>query len=103
MARKVEDQQESLPEVIRNVDRRSLTEEALENIVSAGFNALVNDAELFDDLEGSIPILPDKRQLIDLPFVTLEWRFNEGDYGEFVSATIITRDNHLYILNDGSS
>jgi hypothetical protein len=103
MAREVEDQQESLPEVIRNVDSRELTAEALENIVASGFNALVDQSQHFGDLEGTIPVVEDKRQLVDVPFVSLQWRFNPGDYAnEFVSATILTRDNKLFILNDGS-
>ena len=50
-------------------------------------------------------VLPtdEKNRLIKVPFVILEWRFSEGDNGEFVSALIVTDKGEKLVLNDGST
>ena len=55
-------------------------------------------------------VLDDKDFLLKVPFLMLEWRFNAGKYendmGEktdFVSITLVTKNNDKYILNDGST
>ena len=45
----------------------------------------------------------DKGQLCDVPFMALEWSFNEGDQGTFVSLAIVTEAGQKLILNDGST
>ena len=45
----------------------------------------------------------DKQTLAGVPFVILEWRFNNGTYGEFVSCLIVTKDGVKAVLNDGST
>lgn len=55
-------------------------------------------------------VLDDKDLLLKVPFLILEWRFNAGKYendlGEktdFVSMTVVTKNNDKYIVNDGST
>jgi hypothetical protein len=48
-------------------------------------------------------LLKDKVQLIGKAFIALSWRFNPGDFGEFVSMLIVTEDGGKYIVNDGST
>lgn len=45
----------------------------------------------------------DKPKLVGVSFVILDWRFNDGDHGEFVSMMVLTKDGKKYIVNDGSS
>lgn len=45
-----------------------------------------------------------KSLLVGKPFLILDWSFNTGDMGQFVSARIMTvGDNGKFVLNDGSS
>ena len=48
-------------------------------------------------------LLENKSVLVGAPFVVLQWRFNEGDFGAFVSAEIVTEGNDKLVLNDGST
>lgn len=48
-------------------------------------------------------LLADKDTLIDVPFIALAWRFNPGDYGEFVTMMVVTQDGRKFIMNDGST
>lgn len=48
-------------------------------------------------------LLKDKAQLIGKAFIALSWRFNPGDFGEFVSMLVVTEDGGKYIVNDGST
>lgn len=45
----------------------------------------------------------DKDRLLKVPFFILDFRFNEGDMGKFVSARIVTKASEKFVLNDGSS
>jgi hypothetical protein len=44
-----------------------------------------------------------KKTLEGKEFMIISYDFNEGDYGEFVTVRLITPDNELYIINDGST
>lgn len=56
-------------------------------------------------------VLVDNSKLIGVPFVIVQWAFNEGDFGLFASAEIVTKspitDNGItgskWIVNDGST
>lgn len=50
-----------------------------------------------------IEIVKDKDALVGVPFLLLQWRFNEGQFGTFVSAEIVTQDDTVLVLNDGST
>lgn len=63
-----------------------------------------------DEIGSGFSVLEDKDKLLKQTFLILEWRFNPGKYtndtGEltdFVSATVITKANDRFILNDGST
>lgn len=45
----------------------------------------------------------DKETLLRTPFVILEWRFHDGDIGEFVSFSAVTEDGRKVVVNDGST
>ncbi|MEU7164327.1 hypothetical protein AB0A70_06730 [Streptomyces morookaense] len=91
------------PEIVLNVQNGRLSDTDLDRIREAGYDSIARQSETYDELANSIPIVREKMQLVGAPFVSLEWRFNRGDNGEFVSATVMTQDNRLSILNDGSS
>ena len=38
-----------------------------------------------------------------VPFVVLAWQFNAGEFGPFVSMTLVTEDGRKCIVNDGST
>ena len=67
--------------------------------------------EQVSDYGTGFMLLSDKNKLIGVPFVIVQWSFNEGDFGDFVSAEIVTKsditDNGVtgskWILNDGST
>ena len=80
-------------------------DDALGNITSFddAMNALAVAPEDVNEYGNGFDIVEDKRTLIGVPFVVLQWRFSEGDYGVFVSAAIVTEDGRKLILNDGST
>jgi len=46
----------------------------------------------------------DKKDLVGVPMVLLQWRFNEGDFdGDFVSVEAVTKHGEKVIFNDGST
>jgi hypothetical protein len=45
----------------------------------------------------------DKAKLIDEPMIIVEWRFNSGNFGEFVSCLVMTKAGEKVVLNDGST
>lgn len=56
--------------------------------LSTGFAVLATDA---------------KARLVGVPFIILDWRFANGDNGEFVSLVVVTKSNEKLIVNDGST
>lgn len=91
--------------------RARLTNEQLRNISSANdvlalYQELGQEAtDLSEALGSGFEVLPtkEKARLVGVPFIIVEWHFSEGDRGEFVSLTIVTKHNEKLILNDGSS
>jgi hypothetical protein len=46
----------------------------------------------------------DKASLVGVPMFFIQWRFNSGDLGEFVSIEAITKaDGRKVVINDGST
>jgi len=93
-----------------DVARQSFSDDKLGAITSfADAAALLNDSgvavEDYSDYGTGFTVLKTehKDQLTGAPFVILEWRFTDGDNGEFVSALIVTKDNRKLVLNDGST
>lgn len=95
-------------EVFKSV---SITDDALASIKSfddavALLNAQfgTESAESISDYGTGFTLITDKNVLIGIPFLIVQWRFNEGDYSsEFVSAELVTQAGDKIILNDGST
>jgi len=97
---------EPTAEVVRFSNESVFDDAALAAIGSfddawAAANAFGMDT--FDEYGTGFSIVDDKRRLIGVPFVALEWRFNPGKFGTFVSVAIVTETGDKLILNDGSS
>jgi hypothetical protein len=60
-------------------------------------------ATIAEEMGSGSEILEDKSKLIGTKFFLMEWRFNMGDNGPFVSAAAITDKGDKYIINDGSA
>jgi|ERR1041385_275526 hypothetical protein len=45
----------------------------------------------------------EKNRLVGVSFIILHFQFNEGDYGDFVSVTLVTQHGDRIVLNDGST
>lgn len=46
----------------------------------------------------------EKESLVGVPFVIVEWRFNDGKFSEpFVSAECVTKHGDKVVINDGST
>ena len=73
-------------------------QEVIDYFRSLGVDISDNEADGIKDL----PIL-DKETLIDRPFILISWRFNQGNFGDFVSAEIMDGNGERGILNDGST
>lgn len=66
--------------------------------------AILSDAYGVETVEsygtGFEPI--DKRQLVDVPFVIVQYGFHKGDYGDYVFVHAVTKRNEKVIFSDGS-
>lgn len=89
-----------------------LTTDELQNAVTwDDYTKLLNSqgVELIlahETLGDGFAVVKDKNIFLGKPLMFLEWRFNEGDQGEFVSARVIVQEQNgiaRYILNDGST
>lgn len=77
-------------------DTRSISsfEQAIQALAAAGV-----EAEQASEFE----LVKDKKTLVGIPMVFLNWRFNEDEKGrEFVSVEAVTKDGRKVIFNDGS-
>lgn len=83
------------------LDKFASIEEAFAYAESLGFSAADNDA----DGVKSLDIITDKDQLINVPFLIVEWRFHNSTKfeGEFCSLEIMDKDGNRAIVNDGST
>lgn len=67
---------------------------------------LESDGEIFAaaELGNGFAVLStkDKARLVGVPLLILNWNFNDGENGEFVSAQVMTNTERL-IVNDGST
>lgn len=62
--------------------------------------------ESMSDYGTGFEIAKDKSNLVGVPFLILDWRFNKSDHSDerpFVSAAIVTKDGRKLILNDGGT
>jgi hypothetical protein len=72
-------------------------ESALAALDTAGFSY-----ESISDYGTGFRVI-EKDKVIGVPFIVMEWRFNEGDFGEFCSAAIVTKNGDKFVINDGST
>ncbi len=68
----------------------------------------VGDIETADSALGNgFALLDNKATLVGAPSMFLSWTFNNGDFGEFVSAHVVARNEsgggRKVIINDGST
>lgn len=57
-------------------------------------------------LGNGFTVISDKNVLVGVPMILLEWRFNDGDQGKFVSVSAVARTElgmKKVIVNDGST
>lgn len=87
--------------------QRGLGDDVLANIngFDSALAALENAGIGYESISdyGTGFSVTDKEKLVGVPFIALEWRFNTGDFGSFVSAAIVTKTGQKLILNDGST
>lgn len=70
------------------------------------FNAENIVPESMSDYGTGFEIAKEKGNLVGVPFIILEWRFNKSAHDAerpFVSAAIVTKDGRKLILNDGGT
>lgn len=73
------------------------------NSVKAIFDSAQVAIESFDEYGTGFKVV-EKDTLIGVPMILVEWRFNNGKYGEvFVSVAAVTKHNEKVIFNDGST
>lgn len=88
------------PETLRSLDS---FDAALLLAEKAHGDLALADKELGD----GFALLANKDTLIGVPCLFMEWHFYPGDFGEFVSARIATKQGEngvgRYIVNDGST
>jgi len=90
----------------KEAQRTIFSDEQLQAIGGIDDALALFDGEALDsfaDYGTGFRIVRDKRQLVDVPFVILEWRFTSGDMGGFVSFAAVTQSNDKVIVNDGST
>lgn len=67
--------------------------------IEATFGALVDASELGDGYQ----LIKEKDQLIDTPFIIVDFKFANGDFSEFVAVKLVTEDSRKLVLVDGST
>jgi hypothetical protein len=56
-----------------------------------------------EEFGSGVEVVDDKRLLLGVEFLALEWSFNKGDYGMFVSVLCVRRDGSKFVINSGDS
>lgn len=89
---------------------RVFNDDALANITDfdSAMSALIDSGSVVEqitDYGNGFSVVEDKRRLCGVPFLILEWKFNDSDMSDlpFASATIVTQSGEKLILNDGGS
>jgi hypothetical protein len=86
-------------------------DEALAGMVSfddaiAAFKSAGVSLENASDYGTGFALCENKNVLVGVDFLIIQWRFNEGDFGddsEYVAAEIITKHKEKLVLIDGST
>lgn len=112
--RKPADNSPAVPEVLSNTElttKRTFSDDQLRSIQSfedamrlaADTYGGVTTAEELELGNGFKLLGDNKDRLVGMPFVVLAFNFNEGDFGEFASALLVTDRGDRIIMNDGST
>jgi hypothetical protein len=97
--------------ILKPVDGRVLSDSDLREMTD--FDAVLDglrdtdaDVLMAQDYVGSGgELLKDKDRLVGVPFIILQWSFNESDDFEdniFVSCQILTKHRERFVINDGT-
>lgn len=89
-----------------HLDEEALTRVNLDVIRQAETDANASVPVIdFADFGNGFEVLTTEQKgtLVGKPFYIVDWKFNAGDQGEFVTLFIITNEEDRYILNDGST
>lgn len=88
-------------------DDTLLSIKSFDDALSLASQELGEIADVGETLGNGFAVLENKDALIDVPCLFLSWNFNNGDFGEFVSAMVVARSesggSRKVILNDGST
>lgn len=60
-------------------------------------------ADASQELGNGFAICENKDVLIGQAIILISWSFSMGDFGEFVSANVVTQAGAKWVVNDGSS
>lgn len=88
-------------EVTKMDDLRQMTFQDI--LESFGGSAAQASAVIESDQFGAVMTKEQKASLVGQPLMIVKWSFHPGDFGEFVSCWIVTRNDQKFILNDGST
>ena len=96
MAKQVEVSHKSAVEIVADTITIADAEAAF---LAAGLPVL-DFASLTGDSWGEIV---DKQTLVDVPFLIVDVKFNQGDFGEYAAVLIMLKDGSRAVFTDGSS
>lgn len=74
-------------------------QDALSYLESQGHGVVKSTDVLGDGFE----VLQDKKRLIAVPFVIIDWDYVPGDMGRYVTVRLMTAENRKFRISDGSS
>lgn len=80
--------------------------ESLEDAMALAAQMHGSVVEADQELGDGFTLINDKKSLIGVPMVFLEWDFHAGDFGTFVTVRAVTRVDGVtkkFIFNDGST
>jgi hypothetical protein len=88
--------------VVREIPRSTLQGIATWEDVAKVWGDRIVDVREFGD---GFKLLRKKQKetLVGKPFVVAAYKFNDGDFGTFVTMHIVTKTNDKFIINDGST
>lgn len=61
------------------------------------------NVESADDYGTGFRVVENKDSLVGVEMIFLDWRFTDGDFGQFVSIEAVTKAGDKFIINDGST
>lgn len=98
-----EQSDKQVAETTSHIDEATLA--SLKSIadVRSMFESAGMPIRVVSDYGTGFTILEDKDKLCGVPFLIVDARFSLGDFGQFVSLTVMTNQEEKWIVNDGST